>query len=225
MTFAVKVAGANFTNFVNVAAPLAIADAKVFHLFGSSAALSKRNYAGALADATIIGSPLYGAGFCTLTNGTNGFDSGVAGNSPFTHIAVCRKNASFVSMGNAAAGGTLRNLIETNGVNTVGMAVDGSYRATGASAAAGFQFVCGQHDGATAAVQMGSAGALTKTTGAYAGGTGTTVAFRVGANSAGTSAFDCAAAMTFQRLLTDAEVLQFYQYLISLLSTRGITVQ
>lgn len=223
MTFAIKIAGATFTKSINILAPEEIALAKAFYLLGGSAADSVKNLAGDKAPATIVGAPSYYEGYAALSN-VNGLSSAKVGNSPFTHIAVVTRGTGNVSYCGHWAAGVGQDLL---GVQTnLSVAVDGSWRANLSTApgASGFHFVAGSHNGTQAKVHLGGAGSLTTVSSSYAGGELRTAEFRVGGSGFDAATWNCAAAMTFDTALTDAQVLAFYAYLKKLLAIRNVVV-
>lgn len=224
MTFSVKIAGATFTKYAAQVIPH-YALLKMFLLLGTSDALSKRNYVGSKADATVMGTPSYATGYATLSTGANGFEAPMsAGKTPFTHMAVVEL-LSTTSGGYCGQwqGANTANLLYRNADN-LNLAVESNPRAVVALSAANFNFIAGSHDGATANVYVGSGGTLTKVSAAYAGTTDKSSKFRIGNNGYGSGTFKAAAVMTAEAVLSDAEILDEYTYLRQLLATRGVTV-
>lgn len=222
MTLSIKVTGASFTNVVGVSGCPSLTEALAFHLFGGNSADSLKNYAGARAAGTAVGAVTYSTGYVSISD-TIGIDSGIVGNSPFTHIAVCTVNSGSAIYCGHWAGGVTRNALGKNGVN-LGLAVDGGWRANTAMSGAGFHFIAGTHNGTTAKIYRGASGSLTTASGSHTGGTGSTASFRTGANGLASGTFNCAAVLTFNTVLTEVQLLEWYAYLTNLLATRSVTV-
>ena len=225
MALSIKIPGATFTKSIGRAAP-DLTGASVFHIFGGTAALSKKNYVGAKADATVIGTPIYAENYVTLS-AANGFGSGLVGASPFTYIAiVTRATGTCAYCGNWVQWSSINNILARNAGN-LSVATGGTYRANIALADAGFQLVAATHDGTTAKVYLGSGGSLSSASGAAAGGTTPTAEFRVGGTGfepSGAPTFNCAAVLRFESALSQSRIQEFYDYLIGLCADRGITV-
>lgn len=227
MTFSTKITDANFTKYVT-ALPPHLELAQMFLLLGTDAASSRKNYAGAKQDATVVGTPTYGTGFATLSALANGFEAPMAGSkSPFTHIAVVKPFAFANSgyCGNWVQTAGVANLLNKASSTLLKLAVDGNQRVEVAMAGAGFQFIAGSHDLTTAKVYCAANGVLNSGSLAFSGNTATAAKFRIGANGYGSEGnFDAAAVMTFNTALTDQQVADIYGYLKTLLSLRGISV-
>lgn len=222
MTLSIKISDASFTNIVGVGGLPSLTGALAFHLFGGNSADSLKNYAGARVAGTVVGAVTYSTGYVSLSD-TIGIDSGIVGNSPFTHIAICSLNSGTGIYCGHWAGGVTRNALGKNGTN-LGLAVDSGYRANTPMSGAGFHFIAGSHNGTTAKVYRGAGGSLTTASGSYTGGTGATASFRTGANGLASGTFNCAAVLTFNTVLTEVEILAWYAYLTNLLATRSVTV-
>lgn len=224
MTFSVKISGATFTKYAAQVVPHYDL-LKMFLLLGTSDALSKRNFVGAKADATVMGTPSYATGYATLSTGANGFEGPMAaGDTPFTHMAVVElMSTASGSYCGQWEGSNTANLLYRNSGN-LNLAVESSPRAVVAMSAAGFNFIAGSHDGTTANVYVGSAGSLTKVSATYSGTTLKSSKFRIGNNGYGSGTFKAAAVMTAEAALSDAQILAEYAYLKILLATRGVTV-
>jgi len=199
-----------------------LTSALAFHLFGGNSTDSLKNYAGAKVAGTEVGAVTYSTGYVSLSD-TIGIDSGIVGNSPFTHIAICSLSSNSGLYCGHWASGVTRNALGKNGTN-LGLAVDGGYRANTPMSGAGFHFIAGSHNGTTAKVYRGAGGSLTTTSGSHTGGTGATASFRTGANGLASGTFNCAAVLTFNTVLTQAQILEWYVCLSTLLATRGVTV-
>lgn len=222
MTFSIKVAGASFAKYVAEGIPsYDVLD--LFLLLGGDGASSVKNHAGSKSAATVVGTPTYNPGYCTLSQ-ANGFEGPMAvGKSPFTHMAVVSVATGDAGYcGNWTSGNTA-NVLFKNGSN-VSLAVDGAFRASTPMSGAGFHFIAGSHDGATAHVYRGSGGSLTKASNAYSGGAVTTAKFRVGGHALNTGTFNAAAVMTADQVLSDSQILAIYGYLQRTLAERGVTV-
>lgn len=226
MTYlAEKIPGASFTTYIAEMIPSFTA-LQLFMLLGSTSTASKRNYAGTKTDATLVGVPTYSTGYATVTNGTKGFEAPMAAaNGHFTHIVVATHNAAVgggAYMGRWMGGGN-QDLLAQDGTN-LRVATDGGFKVSHATTAfAGFSFLAGTYDGATATAYSGSAGALSKTSAAFVGGTLFSSKVRVGASWGGGSP-NIAAAMHAPTAIAEADLLLIYGYLTRLLATRGITV-
>ncbi len=199
-----------------------LTSALAFHLFGGNSTDSLKNYAGAKVAGTEVGAVTYSMGYVGLSD-TIGIDSGILGNSPFTHITVCSLNSGTGIYCGHWAGGVARNALARNGAN-LGLAIDGGFRANTPMSGAGFHFIAGSHDGTSSKVYRGSGGTLTAATISYTGGTGATARFRTGANGLASGTFNCATVLTFNAVLTQAQILEWYVCLSTLLATRGVTV-
>lgn len=222
MSLSIKINDANFTNVVGIGGLPPLTNAQAFHLFGGNAISSLKNYAGSKVDGTAIGAVSYNTGYVGLSD-TIGIDSGIVGNSPFTHIAVVSLNSNTGLYCGHWASGTTRNALGRSSSN-LGLAVDGGFRALTPMSGAGFHFIAGTHNSSTAKVYKGSGGTLTSSSGSHTGGTGTTASFRTGANGLASGTFNCAAVLTFNTVLTDVEIQAWYTYLTNLLATRSVTV-
>lgn len=226
MTLSLKISDAAFTNYVSQLPPY-ISLAKAFYLFGTDEASSVRNYVDSSAPSSVAGTPSYGAGYATLTSVANGFKSGLAASgSPFTNFVVVSGNGeSFAGNYNNAGGlPTAANELVTN-AGVIKLALDGNYRVTGVAMSAGFNLLVSSHDGTTANIYQPNSGGLRKVSAAYTGGTVSAYEFQVGASGiAGTTPFNCAAAMSFGSVLSDAQIEEVYDYLKTVLATRSITV-
>ncbi len=224
MTHSVKLLDASFSKYV-ASLPPYFELAKMFLLLGGDAATSKKNYAGLKADATVIGTPVFGVGYATLNADTNGFEAPMlAGKSPFTHVAIVTKaSANIGYCGNWTTGNAANMLNRVN--ETMAIAVDGNQRANVPMTATGFQFIAGSHDGTTATAHIGSGGTLTSASAAFSGGNTTSSKFRLGANQYSTGgSFNAAAVMTFDSVLTASQLTEVYNYLRTLVAGRGVSV-
>lgn len=223
MSFSFKIAGASFDKYVAEVIP-SFSKLQFFALLGGTETDSKRNYAGTLADSTLVGTPTYSAGYATISADANGFEAPMAAaNGHFTHIMVTTVHTTNSGYcGRWKTGNTQDQLYRTTGNLTV--AVDGNARASVAMAGVGFHFIAGTYDGTTATAYKGAGGALTKGTGAYSGGTFTTAKFRVGATQFGAGNLNCPAVLHAPTALSEAEILAIYGYLTRLLATRGVSV-
>lgn len=97
MGLSIKVSGAAFSNFIDVQVPH-LELAAGYWLFGGSEEDSRLNLApnGTVPLATVVGQPIYGMGFATLTH-ENYFNTGVkigTVNSDWTMIAIATENRS-----------------------------------------------------------------------------------------------------------------------------------
>jgi len=223
MAVSIKVADASFSKVVSKIPPL-FSDCVALLLFGGSEALSKKNLKTGL-DATLVGVPTYGDNFASV-GGTTGFDTGVVNTSnAWTHCVVTTVgtgNGQY--MGNWNSGDTDNCVGRFNAL--VYPFVNGSTRGAGTpyANATGFNFLAASHDGTTAKVHAASAGVITSGSAAFGAAT-VTAALRVGGLiGSGTTANSVAAAMSFNKALTDAEVLEVHDYLKFLCAQRGIAV-
>lgn len=226
MTTSLKSDAGAFTNNIVPAKPTALASAEMFLLLGGTEALSTADRNGGTA-ATVVGTPVYDDGFCTL-NGSNGFQSAAsAAGQPFTYAAVfslAATNDTVVYCGNWTASTPRHALSSANASRDMRLGVDGGTRVTDSGIPDGMNFIAGSHDGSTARLYVGADGALTKTEAAFSGGSQTSV-FRAGGNgTGGTNAFNMAAVAYWQSQVSDADLLAVYEYLIAGLAMRGVTV-
>lgn len=222
MTFSIKIEDATFTKYVTKAMPYSDL-ASLFLLLGNDAASSSKNYVGTRNPATVVGTPSYNTGYCSLSS-VNGFESdAIESGSPFTHIIVATQATANIGYCGNWTTGNSANLLNRSTSN-LNLAVDGNFRVNTPMGSNGFQLLAGTHDGSTATVYLGSNGSLSKASTPYVGGTVTKSKFRAGANNYGTGTFNAAAVLTFSSALTEAQIAEVYAYLKSLLSSRGISV-
>lgn len=226
MTFSIKIAGANFSNYVAEALPHA-EFSNLFLLLGGDAAKSTRNYAGVQQTASVIGAPVYSVGSCTLSE-ANGFEGAMLDSgSPFTNMIISAVASSNVGYcGNwLQSGGAAKqaNALSRNASN-LSLAVDSNNRATVAMVGTGFRFMAGVHDGVTAKAYVGNNGGLSTASAAYVGGLANKAKFRAGATGYGAGTFEAAAALSFSAALSDQQVADVYGYLRRLLADRGVKV-
>lgn len=231
MGTAIRIAGANFSNYVDREVPyLGLAGA--FYLFGGDAAASKVNLAPnpSVAEATIGGAPTYGEGYAGMKPSTGDyFDSGIApvAASDFTMIAVC--SSSQQTYGGTYHSGTAGSMIYRNNATA-------TYFNSRASNAGNILFNQGASIAFMAGVRSGANGTLYAHNGTEmlsataAGGSGTaTNTYRVGpvggiGNQADTTVQRHAAAMMFPVALTGAQILELYNYLKWKLAQRGVAI-
>ncbi|ARR52048.1 hypothetical protein HY78_00520 [Rhizorhabdus wittichii DC-6] len=193
-------------------------------LFGGSEAESKVNIKTG-ANATLIGAPTYGDGYADV-GGTVGFDSGIVSSSnAWTHCVV-----TTIGSGNGLYMGCQNSGDADNAIGRFNTSVypfiAGSTRGGGTpyASATGFNFLAASHNGATAKIHAASAGAITTVSAAW-GASAVTASLRVGGHiGSGTTANRVAAAMSFNRVLSDAEVLTVHDYLKFLCEQRGVAV-
>lgn len=226
MTYSLKIADAAFTKYLAVAPYIDLA--KAFYVYGGNQAASVKNYANPAKPATVLGAPTYSDGYASLTGAANGFNSGIIFASPCTHIAVATLNsdggagAYCGSWGNPTTNGAM---LARNGVD-LGLFIDANSRANVADLTAGFHLIAGSHDGTTAKVYNHDGTTLTSASAAYTGGTVSTSPFKVGGlGYGGPGTFNCAAAMTFDSVLSAGQITEIYDYLKELLAGRGVAVQ
>lgn len=223
MTVSIRIADASFTKRVSMVPPH-WADCAALLLFGTDEASSKRNLKTGL-DASLVGTPTYGDGYAGV-GGTAGFDAGIISTSnAWTHCVV-----STVGSGNGLYMGNWNSGDTDNGVGRFNTSVypyvSGATRGTGTPYASGtgFNFMAASHNGTTAKVHAASAGIIT-TVSAAIGAVAVTASLRVGGLlGSGTTANQVAAAMSFNKVLTDAEVLEVHDYLKFMCAQRGIAV-
>lgn len=223
MAVSIRIADASFTKRVSMVPPH-WADCAVLMLFGGTEASSKRNLKTGL-DASLVGTPTYGDGYADV-GGTTGFDAGIVNTSNvWTHCVVTtigRGNGLY--MGNWNSGDTDNGVGRFN--TSVYPYVSGTTRGTGTpyASATGFNFLAANHNGTTAKVFAASNGVIATASGAI-GAAAVTASLRVGALlGSGTTANQVAAAMSFNKVLSDAEVLEVHDYLKFMCAQRGIAV-
>jgi hypothetical protein len=225
MSVSIRIAGAAFTKYVAVGPPFALDDAKSYFLLGGDEAASKSNLVGNKLPATVIGAPTYASNYATLSQ-VNGFESAdAASNSPFTHIYVGEYISGFATYcGDWDQATNNANLLYRNSDNTVTCAVSGSPKASLAEDSVGFRLRAASYDGATAKVYSGDSGVLTSAS-ASSTLTASPQKFRIGGHGFSTGVHRAAAAITFDRVLTDSEITDIYDYLTGILAARGITIE
>lgn len=222
MTVSIQIADATFTKSVSRMAPFASL-ATLLAFFGDTEAESKINYLGDKAPLTLIGTPTYGDGFAGVTPST-GFQSNiVSASNSWTHCVVATVGTgNNIYMGNWLTGDTDAGVGRFN--TSVYPYVGGTTRGTGTryASALGFNFMAASHNGTTAKVHAANAGVVTTVSGA-SGATTVTAPLRVGGSGSGAS-YNVAAAMSFDTVLSDADVLTVHDYLKYMLAKRGIVV-
>lgn len=223
MAHSVKIIGATFTKMVSALPPyLSLSQMMLF--MGGSQAASLKNYANTAAPATVVGTPVYEANYVTLSQ-ANGFEAPMAaGRSPFTHVAVVTQSSGTCGYcGQWTGGGNTPNLIY-RAAGDVTLSLDGGAgNVSTPMPSAGFQFIAGSHNSVTANVYRGLGGTLTKASVAYVGDS-RTAKFRVGGHTLGSGTFNAAAVMTFNTMLSDAQIDEIYDYMVFVMAGRGITV-
>jgi hypothetical protein len=223
MTLSYRIPGASFTKTLIRAKPVILESAELYLLLGGDPASSILDRNGK-ASASVVGTPVYGNGFCTL-NASNGFQAAAAAaGQPFTFMGAFTRPATsdtVVQMGNWT-GSTPRHALTTSNGN-LRLTVDGAVRAQAAMPDA-MQMVAASHNGTAARLYLGAKGAMAKTEAAFSGGAQTSV-FRAGASgTGGTNTFNMALAVYWRAVLTDAEITAVALYLRDVLLLRGVTV-
>lgn len=225
MSLTLKVSDATFTKYVSSLPPY-LSICKAFLLPGTSEALSLRNYANSAAPASVIGTPTYGAGYANCSSHDNGFSvPAVVNASPFTHIVVAANTTSGIC-GNWVQAGPTNNLL-FHASTDVAIGIDGSAKSrTPMTGTPAYRFIAGSDSGTVAKVYCHDGSSLVAGDPVtHTAASGTTSAFKVGGSGFSTTTpFQVAAAMTFQQVLTSAQILEIYTYLKALLATRGIAV-
>lgn len=224
MTSSIQIIDATFTKSVSRIPPYASL-ATLLSFFGGTEADSKVNYLGDKAPLTLIGAPTYGDGFANV-GGSVGFETGiVSASNSWTHCVVTTAGAgNGIYMGNWTPGDTDAAIGRFN--TSVYPYLANSTRGTGTpySSGSGFNFLAASHNGTTAKVHAASAGVVTTVSAAYTGVT-VTAALRIGgAIGSGTTTNSVAAAMSFNTVLSDAQVLEVHDYLKYMLARRGIAI-
>lgn len=225
MTLSLRSPGAAFTKTLIGPKPAILSAADLYLWLGGSEAQSIADRNGK-ASASVVGTPVYEAGYCTL-NASNGFQAPLsAAGQPFTYVSVFAKaatNDTVVYFGNWTAS-TPRHAVSTaNSTNDLRLGVDGATRVT-TTTAGGMRFVAASHDGTTANLYRGVAGSVLKSTAAFTGGAQTSVFRAGGTGTGGTNTYDMAAVAYWQDVLTDGEVEDVYEYLRAAMALRGVTV-
>jgi hypothetical protein len=227
-----KVDGDVFDVSLLPAQPAVVREARVFQLLGTDMLSSVKNWTGN-ANTSVVGSPVYSAGYAGL-DGLDGFQSAdPAGNGEFTYLAISTGNN--VSTGNLGImgrwqSGSNQDLLYFFNNNSVAVGIDGLLRSSilipGTLPAAKllFRLMGARYDGATARALLSDAGVITHSDAAYVGGASTSAPLRIGAtnfpNSAGGNV-DVAAAIGWNYALTDQEIEDVYTYLKGLITARG----
>lgn len=223
MAVSIKIADASFSKVISKIPPF-WADCSVMMLFGESEAASRKNIKTG-DDTALIGAPTYGVGFANV-GGAIGFDTGVV--SPpnsWTHCVV-----STVGAGNGLFIGNWSPSATNNALGRFNTAVfpfiSGSTRGSGTPypSATGFTFMAASHDGVAARVYVAEDGALTSASGAYPAATVATSLRVGGLIGSGTTSNQVAAALSFTRVLSNAEVQAVHDYLKFTCGRRGIVV-
>lgn len=223
MPISIRVADANFTNRVSMVPPK-WNDCAALFLFGGTEALSKRNLKTG-ADSTLIGNPTYAENYAGV-GGDKGFQADITNTSNnWTHCVVTTVGVgNGIYMGNWLVGDTDNAVGRFN--TLIYPYLNGSTRGTGTSyaTATGFNFLATSHNGSFSKVYAANAGAISTVSAAY-GPVTITAPLRIG-GAIGTSATtnNVAAAMSFNAVLTDAEVLSVHNYLKFMCGQRGIAV-
>jgi hypothetical protein len=223
MAVSIKISDASFTKIVSKIPPL-WSDCAALMLFGTSEALSKKNLK-TNTDATLVGVPTYGDGFANV-GGTFGFDTGIVNTSnAWTHCVVTTVGAGNGQFAGNWNSGDTDNCVGRFNLNIYPYVI-GTTRGTGTpyASATGFNFLAASHNGTTAKVHAASAGVIT-TVSAAIGAAVVTASLRVGGLiGSGVTTNSVAAMMSFNKTLSDAEVLTVHDYLKFLCGQRGIAV-
>lgn len=221
---------ASFPKFTRRLALPYLEDALGFFLFGGSAAESIKNrQPDSTVTGSVVGTPTYSTGYATVSH-ANGFKAGYIGGKPYTHLIVAKRGT-----GNDGLIGHWTP--ESNPIGTADLlfvqagslthAVDGTSRggSFSVSALTGFTLFASSYDGAVSRLYAHNGTSLLSGSGAYVSAAGQPISeLRIGASAYGGVNFDVAAAASFDRALTGAEIEEIYAHLKPLLAARGVTV-
>lgn len=230
MTLSLKIPGASFTKFFDYAHIPYVENAQALFFLGTDAASSCANQieGSAYPTASVIGTPVYGAGFATIS-GANGFDADfTGGNAPLTMICTHGSTTSTCGLVGFADGTTNKSLIYTVGANAMYANQDATVRLNGSA----FTLPAGKHalsaytfDGSNGYLRRAISRVMTTISGAYSSTGAAVKPFRVGASGVGpANTGPISSAAVFNRALTEAEILNVYDYLSLRLAARGITL-
>lgn len=232
MTVSIIVPNASFTKFTRRVGFPYMEDTTGFFLYGNSEAESLVNRSSnASGIASSINGPTYSTGYAVISI-SKGFNTGHKNNSPYTHIAVIDfagnpVNSSGGVIGHYNNGGGATDLIYLNGSGQVtNLCRDSNTAAVPQTPpASGFYMLGGSFDQATAKSFFHDGTTLRTASAAKVDTTQPTNNMRVGASGLGSTAgFKVAASVAFNRVLTDAQILEVRTYLKALLSTRSVTM-
>ena len=232
MTISITVPGVTFTKFVGKVLMPFIDEASAFYLFGGDAASSTKNMAlGATINGSVIAAPTYGAGFANASH-VNGFNTGFVMPSPYTQIIVSQwvsGDVALLGRGNGNAdnfwqmltaeltGTSLAEWPNGKGQNISGLSLGSSFMMQGARWGGG-----GTKDNVFVRTGTGLLSVSNSVNQTNSQGTPTNT-LKVGTGY-GPGTFKVAVVMLIPRVLTDAELVQVYDYLKPLLASRSVTM-
>jgi hypothetical protein len=231
MTVSIKIPGASFTEFFDYAHVPHVEDAQSLFLFGTDADSSRANQIQGAANplATLIGTPTYGAGFATVTGTSNGFDTLYSGgNGPFTMFVLHKTVGGTSGVMGFSASAANKSVFFGAG-DDVFFNQNANLRLSWTTAPA---FVSGKftltafaYDGVTLnAYRSQGTSTLDTTSVASAPGANPEQTLKIGGVGISTGATDVAAAGSFTRVLSQAEITEVYDYLKFIMPARGILV-
>lgn len=235
-TVVLRAKGASFSKNVGALqyVPPILSGLLGWYFLGDDLAASQKNWAPGGGDLTVTGSPVYGAGYATLS-GTNYFDTGYVDPAEFTLLAVAKgtntTSAYVSSFLNSSSEYAMINAGATNLFRAGGyFGAAGNFQRTSVNTYSDlnrFEFIAGTGENApqqlsfywprVAEVTAGSAPANARTSGVRnillgrAHGT-----FLV--------ASDMAFAGVYSRALSEAEISSIYSHLQTVMGARGISI-
>lgn len=222
-----RIPGASFANNIGENIPAVVADdAELFHLFGGTEAKSVRNFVGAKAASSVVGTPTYPLANAARLSNANGYEAAaVAAGGAFTFAGVVTRpvgGATQGIMGTWIQGTAAIGLVSYAGTS-LRLGVDGATSVSLTVPASGVQFVAGVFDGTTAKIFNGVSAVLSSANAAYTGGA-STCKFRIGGSLiVGGDTFDAHCAAYWKRALSNTDVQAVYEYFQREMARRGIT--
>jgi hypothetical protein len=228
MTVGITVSGGNFSSAVASNAYPHFDNCRLAYYFGTDSTSSRKNRVpgSSFPTASLIGTPTYGTGYADISI-SNGFDSGDNAMGSFTYIAVVSAGSGTrTPMG--TNGGTYNSLLQCN-TRRPALMLDNITRVTLGVDHQGtldtqFVLIGASYDGSTAKVFHKYSSSYVDASASFASARTSYSSLKVGGIALGSGSYKCAAALSYNRVLTQAEIETVYTVLAFNLAARGITI-